>query len=330
MDQSAVKVLFVLNCLLFLKCERAIAEVKPPANSTDITNFSVESQPVFSKSPQQRVQRSAESDILQKQLAGLPDLPPFIETLRSYLKLAYRAYILLQPEIKFGQCMTKYFYMRYPALMRVFQWKYLSKYVRSFYSVSGRMVNNVVTRTIFGFFDDTELDRQRIALKVEAMTSEQPTPAQTAIQPVSDFLDAIVLLSQPAFSYPDLFITPAFDGSAQVLRRIRREAKYRDASERDQHPQIHYKNNMEIAQVQKRNGNETEDSKPMEVDLEARIDLTNKLVEREAEELFNIDTMFWRSLGIEESSFKKYSLAYCTKEYVTDSFSRFMNKIILT
>lgn len=366
MDQLAVKVLFVLIWLPFITCDSvdlsaqingSLVHVKP-ANLTILSKkypigaFLVELRSLF-KIPDQKIQRSDEVDhLLFKQLAGFPILPPFVESIRSYFKLAYKSYILFQPEIKFGQCMIKYFYMRYPRVMRFFQWKNLSKYIQSLYVVSGKLVNNVVTRSIFSWFDDTELDRHRIAIKVEKMTSEKEiTPVQRAVRPIFEIYEAIAM--QPASVYhinTNSFRSPEIGALTHMRRRIQREANYPDANnqnslnEQDRRTmnngQIHYKNNMEMARLQSRNttentrpqihdGNRAKKSDPTYMDPEARIDLTNKLVEREAEELFNIDIMFWRSLGIEENSFKRYSLAYCTREYVTSSFSRFMQKVVL-
>lgn len=66
------------------------------------------------------------------------------------------------------------------------------------------------------------------------------------------------------------------------------------------------------------------------MDPDARIDLNDKAIEREADELFNIDKMFWKSFGFDsQQTLKKYSLPHCGKEYITDVFSRFIKNIIL-
>lgn len=175
-------------------------------------------------------------------------------------------------------------------------------------------------------FDDTELDRERIAIKMATITSEKPiTPLQILSRPIYEIYENIRMDQQPAASiyssYPKLFQSlKNAGGTTQLRRRFRREAKCTDEgghnSINGQNTEIKYKNNMEKPKPQNRdtksNGENRKKSND-HVDPEARIDLTNKLVEREAEELFNIDTMFWRSLGFEESSFKRYSLAYCTK-----------------
>lgn len=266
------------------------------------------------------VQQKSGGSVSNKQIAGFPELPPFIETLRKYFKMAYKSYLMFQPEVKFGQCITKYFYMRFPAAMRFFQMQNLSKYIRRMYSVSGIMTNNIITRTIFTWFDDTELDRERIAIKMATITNGPMTPFQRSVKPILEFYENITQSTQ---IYPNLLQLPVIAGPILVQRRRRRfqrDMKY------PENFQIHYKNNMKSEQ----NSNRVKKSSDsVDTERDGTIDLTNKSVEREAEELFNIDTMFWKSLGFEEDSFKKYSLAYCTRAYVTDSFSRFMKNIVL-
>lgn len=361
MDRLLVKILIiVLICVLFINCEKSVdfsastngtVQMVKPTNTTlsktypnPIGNFLMELRNLVN-TPNQINQPGN-----YKQIAGFPDLPPFIETLRAYFKMAYKSYILFQPEIKFGQCLTKYFYMRFPAAMRFFQLQNLSKYIRRMYSVSGRMMNNVVTRTIFTWFDDTELDRERIAIKMATITDGPMTPIQSAVKPILEFYETIQSQTRPI--YPNLLQLPIIAGSMQLRRRRRfqRQVKYPNENYYNNsigldrnimgNFQIQYKNNMRRVQRQSANTMQNiqpndgsgakKSSGPVGMDPDATIDLTNKGIEREAEELFNIDTMFWRSLGFEDSSFKRYSLAYCTRAYVTDSFSRFMKNIILS
>lgn len=367
MDRLAVKVFIVVVIYVpFIRSDsidssaqsNGTVEVIKPTNTNliktypnPIGNLLIELQDLYN-TPNQMNQKSlksgqqSEEDLIIKQVAGFPVLPPFVETMRAYFKLAYKSYILLQPEIKFGQCLTKYFYMRFPNFMRFFQWQNLSKYIRRVYIASGRMANNVVTRTIFTWFDDTELNRERIAIKMAAITSERKTtPIPSAVQPIVEFYESIGLQPPLASIYegfPDLFQVPIVAGTTQVRRRFKREAKYPDASNHNningtnqkimENSQIQFKNNMKKEKIQSENfmQNTKTNAGKADIDPDATIDLTNKTVEREAEELFNIDTMFWKSLGFEDSSFKRYSLAYCTRAYVTDSFSRFMKNIILS
>lgn len=361
--------ILVLICVPFLKCDSVdlsaqtndtVEEIKLTNTNliktypNPIGNLLIELQDLMN-APNQIDQKSnsvkqSEEDLLFKQIVGFPVLPPFVETMRAYFKLAYKSYILLQPEIKFGQCLTKYFYMRFPSVMRFFQWQNFSKYIRRVYIASGAMVNNVVTRTIFTWFDDTELDRERIAIKMAAITSErQITPIQSMVRPIVEFYESIGLPPpSPASiygSYPNLFQSPMIAGTTRLRRRIQREAKYTDPSNHNnmnglnqntmENAQINYKNNMKKEQTRNKNNMENTQMNGgkggrADIDPDATIDLTNKQVEHEAEELFNIDSMFWKSLGFEDSSFKRYSLAYCTRAYVTDSFSRFMKNIILS
>lgn len=164
MDRLFVTVLFLLICVSFINCDSVdlgaqmndTVEVIQTTN-TSLTKIYPNPFTTFLADLNQKIQningdRQLDEDILYKQLAGFPLLPPFVETLRTYFKLAYRSYILFQPEIKFGQCLIKYFYMRFPRVMRFFQWRNLSVYIRRLYVASGRMANNVVTRTIFKWF----------------------------------------------------------------------------------------------------------------------------------------------------------------------------------
>lgn len=352
MDRLVVKVFIVtIICVPFIRCDSVdtsaqtndTVEVMEPTDTSliktsanPVSNLLIELQDPMNTSNRinqksNSGQQSVEDVLLSKQIAGFPDLPPFVETLRAYFKLAYKSYVLLQPEIKFGQCLTKYFYIRFPNFMRFFQWRNLSKYIRRLYSVSGRMVNNVVTRTIFTWFDDTELDRERIAMKMTSITSErQARPDPSIVRPIVEFYESIGL--QPPLAseiydiYPNLMQSLT---TSPLRRRYQRDT----TNSNKMSSQIQYKNNMKREQIQNKDDVQANDGNhrgPAGMDPNATIDLTNKSVEQEAEELFNIDTMFWKNLGFEDSSFRKYSLAYCTRAYVTDSFSRFMKNIILS
>lgn len=345
MNRSVVKVFVVISiCLSFKECDSVDVDLSEQTTSTvevekapsiAITNTtSAELQNLVLNLNQliQKInsgQQRSGADMMSKEIAGYPDLPPFIETLRAYFKMAYKSYLLFQPEIKFGQCIIKYFYMRFPNTMRIFRPPDLMKYIRRMYSVSGIMTNNIITRTIFSFFDDTEVDRERIAIKMATMTGMPLTPFQKAEKPILDFYEAI---QSPQF-YTNVMQLPVYSGPVQLQRRRRRrfqrEAKNpsrNDQDHTDSRDEIQYKNNM------KRAPRQSEQSKipvPPEMDPDATIDLINKEIEHEAEELFAIDKMFWSSLGFEDDSFKKYSLAYCTREYFTGSFGRFMKNIVL-
>lgn len=282
-----------------------------------------------------------DEDLILKQLIGFSTIFgfPFYETTRAYFKIAYRTYLLLQPEFKFFQCMIKYFYMRFPQTMQMFQMQNLSKYIRQVYVVSGIMANNMMTRTIFSWFEDTELDRERIAIKTAAMTSETPNPPpQTLAQPIDWFYRSVGLRPQTPLIYgnyqnsvrPPIYVLGA---PVRLRRRIKRETEYPSASISDQdnimlqiQAEIQYKNNMQKEKME----NVAKKRLGMIEEKDGSIDLTNGAIEREAEELFNIDTMFWKGLGFDKGSLKKYSLAYCTRDYVSQSFERFIKNVILT
>lgn len=266
--------------------------------------------------------RQSEEDLIFKQLVGYSTLFPYLESTRTYLKIMYKSYILLQPEIKFVQCLTKHFYMRYPNAMRFFQWQNLSSYIRRVYGVSGWMVNSAAIRMLFNLYDDTEFDRARIAIKTAAVTAEkQTTPPNRTVRPTYGFYESFGL-QRPIY----VVRTPtiAVGAASRSRRRVPRQAEV--PSERNP-SEIHYKDNMKREQMQ----NDAKEARTAtEMNPEGIIDLINKEIEREAGELFNIDTMFWRGLGFEENSLKRYSLAYCSREYVTNVFQRFMKNIILS
>lgn len=235
-------------------------------------------------------------------LPVLPDFPPFFETIRSYFKLAYKSYLLLNPEVKFGQCIVKYLYTEYPAVMRFFRTQNISNFFRRMYIVMGKFMNNIINGKIFNW-SETEFDMKRIGVKVALTSYENPRNINQA------------------YGYPQLIVNYKNNTEPNQLymygRRFVRQAQpiYPNAG----------RDAVKNTGPSKENAMHYED-----IDSEARIDLTNRDVEREAENLFNIDAMFWRSLGIEENSFKRYSLAYCTKEYLTESFKRFMKNVILS
>lgn len=341
MDRLIVKgFIIVLMCLSFIECysvdlsEQTNGSVEMDTSpNTTLTKESSTKQQNLADNQIQINEKSGSGTsqptavVSTKQIPGLPDIPPFVETLRSYFKMAYKSYLLFQPEIKYGQCLIKYFYMRFPNVMRFFQLPNFSKYIRRMYSVSGAMTNNIVTRTIFSFFDDTELDRERIAIKMATITDGPLTPFQSAAKPILEFYEVI---QSPSAQFPNLPQLPVFSGPIQLQRRRRRfqrQANYPNESNMDRWNQIQYKINMK--REPRQSSSEEKSKDPVERDPNETIDLTNKDIEREAEELFTIDTMFWKNLGFEDGSFKKYSLAYCTREYVTNSFSRFMKNIIL-
>lgn len=117
----------------------------------------------------------------------VPTLQPFFESFRSYIKTGYRTYLLLNPEVKMGQCVIKYFYTQYPNVMRFFQVQNISKSIRRLYFFVVKFVNSILSGDIF-----SDVVRKRVESKVVSITHEeqklkplQPiyTPYQTYYQP---------------------------------------------------------------------------------------------------------------------------------------------------
>lgn len=258
--------------------------------------------------------------IAAKQLnVVLPTLPPFFEKIRSYFKMAYKTYLLMNAEVKFGQCIVKYLYTEYPSVMRFFRMENFSNFARRLYIVVGKFMNNIINTNIFSW-PETEFDRKRIGMKVAMTATEQRSP-----RPNVNLYET--------YSFPELVLHYNNNLNSFGTNVPRGQVEYRARFVRQ--AQISDSNNVPPTGSNKGKTIEKTKSKEMiqsyaDIDSEARIDLTNRDLEREAENLFNIDSMFWRSLGIEENSFKRYSLAYCTKEYVTESFKRFMKNVILS
>lgn len=261
-----------------------------------------------------------------RQLLTVPTLPPFLETIRSYFKTAYKTYLLLNAEVKFGQCLVKYLYIRFPNTVRFFQLQNLTKYARRVYIAMGKMISNFFKNgNIFDWYDDSEFDRKRIALKVATLTSERVFPDTTSAQSVNPF-EAFRVSRSDLTNYTNLRRSSTPREKKRLIRRVGRQTgNFNPRSEKLSGNSMQVKKSNVMPSNQKQMTSDHAD-----IDSEARIDLSNKVLEREAENLFNIDLMFWKSLGIEENSFAKYSLAYCTKEYVTDSFKRFMKNVIFS
>ncbi|XP_031619304.1 uncharacterized protein LOC116338302 [Contarinia nasturtii] len=67
------------------------------------------------------------------------------------------------------------------------------------------------------------------------------------------------------------------------------------------------------------------------MESEAQIDMMNRrILEREADDLFNMDQMLWKNFGLDDRSIKKYSMVYCGKEWITGFFNRFVKNVILS
>lgn len=280
-----------------------------------VENLLMQIKNIISEPVQTNTSRSSTEKLYQKDsnnlrqsslLPVLPDFPPFFNAIRNYFKTIYRSYLLLNPEVNFGQCIAKYLYIEYPLVMRIFQRQNITIFLRRLYVVAGKFINNIINRYIFDW-SDTEFDRQRIGLKVALITNDNRLPSENLPQ------SNIYQNYYRNYATPYQQIVPTIGYTHARSRFVRQVVNPKSN-------QTKYVEDMKP----------TENTKPHELDPDATIDLRNRDIEREAENLFNIDVMFWRSLGIQENSFKRYSLAYCTKEYLTESFRRFMKNVILS
>lgn len=242
---------------------------------------------------------------LLKQQNVFSSLQSIFAVVKSYIKSAYRLYLVMNPEWKFGQCMVKLVYTRYPGFMRLFRAQNISLLSRRLYFILTKYMSNIINGNVFAWYG-SQTDQMRVGSKVAAITTENNIVS-------SAVYNQKIQQKQPSNFY-DIH-SPYYELYKQ---RFGRQASHS--------PNIQHKQ-------QQPNGHKMPGSVQMSnemFDSDARIDLSNHKLEREAEELFNIDKMFWKSLGIEENSIKRYSLAYCGKEYATDALKRFVKNVLLS
>lgn len=195
-------------------------------------------------------------------------------------------------------------------------------------------MHNILNGNVFSWYSSAA-DSARVGSKVAAITTEDVLSEQKAVQPLNFY--EIYPSSQLVSNYPDYLrsfeMVPMSKGNAR--QRFGRQIKS-DSREHINFKQKRQSNMQPMNSGPKQVTNQMPKQVPNQVydyddmDSEARIDLSNKSLEREADELFNIDSMFWKILGVEENSIKKYSLAFCGKEYATDAFKRFIRNVLLS
>lgn len=262
-----------------------------------------------------------EKGLLSKQQMSFPNFQPYLEPVRSYIKTAYKTYLLLSPEMRFGQCLYKYLYMKYP-ILRYFRVENLRLVVRRAYRSVVRFLNSILSGSIFGS-PETEADKERVGLKVAMMTKERQAKKQNF--PQSNLANyGIYTLPQSTVNYNYL---PA----NYVYQRVRRQSPQFHTNQPQQIQNAADKKHIQQLQKQANHPSQFIDNNQdfEDMDSDAKIDLTNPNLEYEADQLFNLDSLFWKSLGIEDNSIKKYSLAYCAREYSTSVFQRFLKNVLL-
>lgn len=258
------------------------------------------------------------ANTFQKQF---PNVRPMFDTAKSYFKSAYRTYLFLHPEVKLAECLVKVAYTRYPTIMRMFRIQNLSKLSRQLYFILTKYMKSFLNGNMFSW-EDTGVDKARIGSKIAAMTTENRFSQQRPQQALN------VYQIHPVYRYPyypSLIEMPALSKKRSIQRYKRQEtATYMQSNVQKPNKNQH---NTAMYTLPTQSTNEIGD---YNMDSEARIDLSNRVIQREAEQLFDIDAMFWKSLGIEENSINRYSVAHCAKEYVSEAFKRFIKDVILS
>lgn len=255
----------------------------------------------------------------QKQLANVR---PMFDTAKSYFKSAYRTYLFLNPEVKLAECLVKVAYTRYPTIMRMFRIQNLSKLSRQLYFILTKYMKSILNGNMFSWEEDSGVDKARIGSKIAAITTEDRYSQQRPQQTLN------VYQMHPVYRYP--YYPPSIEMAALTKKRaIQRYKRQETATQLQSNVQKPNKNQHKTAMYTfpTQSTNEIGD---YNMDSEARIDLSNRVIQREAEQLFDIDAMFWKSLGIEENSINRYSVAHCAKEYVSEAFKRFIKDVILS
>lgn len=281
-----------------------------------------------------RQMESVNGRSVAKQEINIPSIQSYLGPIRSYIKSAYKTYLLLNAEVKLGQCVVKHLYTQYPSLMRFFRIENLTKLIRRAYYIVVKFITNMLSRDIFASFG-SEADRKRVESKVALiMRDEQPQRGNTP-QQHSAYYDSPKLVPNYNFNYKYLnYFDPVGYKQIRIHQRFKRQASRFELDEsydsQVSTPNVEEKHMQSAKATYIMNSEQFNDNVNDNegMDFEAQIDLTNKTLEREADELFNIDSMFWKSLGIDESSIKKYSPVYCGKNYFTDVFKRFVKNVI--
>lgn len=244
------------------------------------------------------------------------------DTAKSFFKSAYRTYLFLNPEVKLAECLVKVAYTRYPTIMRMFRIQNLSKLSRQLYFILTKYMKSILNGNMFSWEEDSGVDKARIGSKIAAITTEDRYSQQRPQQTLN------VYQMHPVYRYP--YYPPSIEMAALSKKRaIQRYKRQETATQLQSNVQKPNKNQHKTAMytVPTQSTNEIGD---YNMDSEARIDLSNRVIQREAEQLFDIDAMFWKSLGIEENSINRYSVAHCAKEYVSEAFKRFIKDVILS
>lgn len=289
---------------------------------------------------------------------SFPNLQPYLDPVRSYIKTAYRTYLLLTPEIKMVQCLYKHLYVEYPRLMGFFRIQTLRLLIRRAYRLVVHFFRSILDGSIFPSIE-TAADKERVAQKVAMITKEKP---KKSVKPTTSQLN---WTNYGAYGLPQS--TPNYNyayyrqPSAAYQQRSAPNFVYQRVKRQTaQFPRQTINTNSQIPMnyqlVYTPQSTYTEMKQPLQspqparppkqsihpsqfvdnpqdfddMDPDAKIDLSNPNIQYEADQLFNMDSMLWRSIGVEDKTIRKYSLAYCGKEYVTDIMRRFVKNVILS
>lgn len=267
---------------------------------------------------------------LAKQQAGMsfPNLQQYFEPVRSYIKSAYRTYLLLNPEIRMGQCLYKYLYMNFP-IMRFFRMSNLRFVAKRAYVMITKFFNNLLSGNIFAP-PETQNDIDRVGFKVASITKEKPKPKTPQKNTINSGLYSLPQTSQNYYYLPSNVAYQPMITPNLVYRRVKRQTAQLPSNQQ----YTSEKQRINAKQLEQKKEHPTQFTDNVQdfedMDADAKIDLSNPSLLYEADQLFNLDSMFWKSMGIEDNSIKKYSLAYCGREYTSDILRRFVKNVILS
>lgn len=239
---------------------------------------------------------------------------PIREWIRLYLRSSYKSYKYYRPERELSKCIIQCFHVAYPNLMRRLQIQNINSFVRNFFSWLVKFINNAMNAMWTDRFDEN--DGLRIGSKVAALTQDDTI---TRSPTFNQYPHLYPQTPNSAYQNPNFYYY-YYPNQPYVMRRRRdvriEETEIRNGSQKQSYP-------LELLS----DTNPMDDDKSMDAD--ASIDLANSAAEEEAEQLFNVEAMIMKTLGIEDDTIKKYTPMYCAKEYTLNMLDRFTDDVLL-
>lgn len=267
------------------------------------------------------------NDINDRQISRVTDLTlkpviaPYIEPVRSYIKRAYKTYITLNPEVRFGQCIVKHFYVEYGPLIKFIQNNTPRKLIERTFQFLMQMMKDMMN-----MFFPTEIKNDMS--KIMAMLTNE-SPNQRKPVPSSN-LTKKSMPNQNYYYYPSVY---------GYQRRTKRQANHTPQANhapQTNHTPHYFPQNQQSRQENSAETTHANAARPIKKYFEFlgtkfQIDASDrKTLEREADDIFNLDIILWKNLGLDDRSLQKYSMTYCGKEYIIGFFNRFIKNVILS